>query len=95
MAAPTCCSALVLTPRCDVQGGFLAKVKVAEVWCPMTTEFYDQYLGNDNVRTRQLVSVSDTATSVPLSYISPSVIHSLTHSVLHHLHRSLVDRPLK
>jgi hypothetical protein len=88
MAAPTCCSALVLTPRCDVQGGFLAKVKVAEVWCPMTTEFYDQYLGNDNVRTRQLVSVSDTATSVP-------VIHSLTHSVLHHLHRSLVDRPLK
>lgn len=30
--------------RSVLQAGYLARVKVAEVWCPMTSEFYSEYL---------------------------------------------------
>lgn len=32
------------------QGGYIARVQCAEVWCPMTPEFYKEYLGT---RTRK------------------------------------------
>lgn len=38
------------------QQGHIAKVQCAEVWCPMTTEFYDEYLKADT-RKRSLLYV--------------------------------------
>lgn len=36
-----------------VKGGFIANVQCAEVWCPMTKEFYAEYLKKENSRKRQ------------------------------------------
>src|SRR5947207_9489030 len=38
------------------QRGYIARVQCAEVWCPMSTEFYEQYLQAD-VRNRSLLCV--------------------------------------
>ncbi|TVY51316.1 General transcription and DNA repair factor IIH helicase subunit XPB [Lachnellula cervina] len=38
------------------QEGFIARVQCAEVWCPMSTEFYDQYLQAD-IRNRLLFCI--------------------------------------
>jgi len=38
------------------QQGHIARVQCAEVWCPMSTEFYEQYL-QANVRDRSMLSV--------------------------------------
>ncbi|CAN4122252.1 unnamed protein product [Withania somnifera] len=39
------------------QGGFIANVQCAEVWCPMTEEFFSKYLKQENQRTRQALYV--------------------------------------
>lgn len=36
-----------------VKGGYIANVQCAEVWCPMTKEFFSEYLKKDNSRKRQ------------------------------------------
>ena len=42
----------------DLQrGGFIANVQCAEVWCPMTKEFYAEYLKPDNAPRRQALYV--------------------------------------
>ena len=42
----------------DLQrGGFIANVQCAEVWCPMTKEFYAEYLKPDNAARRQALYV--------------------------------------
>lgn len=42
--------------------GYLANVKCCEVWCPMTSEFYDQYLENQkDARTQRLLYVLNPA----------------------------------
>lgn len=35
------------------QQGYLANVQCAEVWCPMTAEFYEHYLKNNHSKRRQ------------------------------------------
>jgi DNA excision repair protein ERCC-3 len=40
------------------QQGYLANVQCCEVWCPMTKEFYDQYLGSElSERNKQLLYI--------------------------------------
>eukprot|EP00249_Psilotum_nudum_P022627 c28587_g1_i2 orf=196-1935(+) len=36
-----------------VKGGYIANVQCAEVWCPMTKEFFAEYLKLENARKRQ------------------------------------------
>lgn len=36
--------------------GFIARVQCAEVWCPMTPEFYREYLSRSCKMSRKLVS---------------------------------------
>ncbi|KAI3905263.1 hypothetical protein MKW92_049532 [Papaver armeniacum] len=40
-----------------VRGGFIANVQCAEVWCPMTKEFYAEYLKEANSKKRQALYV--------------------------------------
>jgi len=40
-----------------VKGGFIANVQCAEVWCPMTKEFYAEYLKKENSRKKQALYV--------------------------------------
>jgi len=40
-----------------VNQGYLANVQCAEVWCPMTKEFFAEYLKKDNVRRKELLYV--------------------------------------
>lgn len=37
-----------------VKGGFIANVQCAEVWCPMTKEFFAEYLKKENSKKRQV-----------------------------------------
>ncbi|MQL85572.1 hypothetical protein Taro_018080 [Colocasia esculenta] len=37
-----------------VKGGFIANVQCAEVWCPMTKEFFAEYLKKENSKKKQL-----------------------------------------
>lgn len=37
-----------------VKGGYIANVQCAEVWCPMTKEFYAEYLKKENSRKKQV-----------------------------------------
>lgn len=37
-----------------VKGGFIANVQCAEVWCPMTKEFFAEYLKKDNSKKKQV-----------------------------------------
>lgn len=39
-----------------VKGGFIANVQCAEVWCPMTKEFFAEYLKKENSKKRQVMS---------------------------------------
>ncbi|XP_009779256.1 general transcription and DNA repair factor IIH helicase/translocase subunit XPB1-like [Nicotiana tabacum] len=39
------------------KGGFIANVQCAEVWCPMTKEFFAEYLKQENQRKRQALYV--------------------------------------
>jgi DNA excision repair protein ERCC-3 len=39
-----------------VKGGFIANVQCAEVWCPMTKEFFAEYLKKENSKKRQVNS---------------------------------------
>ena len=41
------------------QSGFLANVSCVEVWCPMTSEFYAEYLHQKNARKRALLYVTN------------------------------------
>ncbi|PQM38464.1 DNA repair helicase XPB1 [Prunus yedoensis var. nudiflora] len=40
-----------------VKGGFIANVQCAEVWCPMTKEFFAQYLKKENSKKKQALYV--------------------------------------
>ncbi|KAK4488301.1 hypothetical protein RD792_004057 [Penstemon davidsonii] len=40
-----------------VKGGFIANVLCAEVWCPMTKEFFAEYLKNKNPKKKQALYV--------------------------------------
>nr|TKW16173.1 hypothetical protein SEVIR_5G281732v2 [Setaria viridis] len=40
-----------------VKGGFIANVQCAEVWCPMTKEFFAEYLTKDNLKKKQVLYV--------------------------------------
>ncbi|KAK4488311.1 hypothetical protein RD792_004067 [Penstemon davidsonii] len=40
-----------------VKGGFIANVLCAEVWCPMTKEFFAEYLKNKNPKKKQVLYV--------------------------------------
>ncbi|KAL8498485.1 hypothetical protein ACS0TY_021710 [Phlomoides rotata] len=40
-----------------VKGGFIANVQCAEVWCPMTKEFFAEYLKKDNSKRKQALYV--------------------------------------
>ncbi|WCJ39008.1 General transcription and DNA repair factor IIH helicase subunit XPB [Euphorbia peplus] len=37
-----------------VKGGFIANVQCAEVWCPMTKEFFAEYLERENFKKKQV-----------------------------------------
>jgi len=37
-----------------VKGGFIANVQCAEVWCPMTKEFFAEYLKKENSKKKQV-----------------------------------------
>ena len=37
-----------------VKGGFIANVQCAEVWCPMTKEFFAEYLKHENSKKKQV-----------------------------------------
>lgn len=37
-----------------VKGGFIANVQCAEVWCPMTKEFFSEYLKKENSKKKQV-----------------------------------------
>jgi len=37
------------------RSGYLAKVQCLEIWCPMTSEFYEEYLNEPNHRKRELL----------------------------------------
>ncbi|KAL5229099.1 hypothetical protein ABZP36_017364 [Zizania latifolia] len=38
-----------------VKGGFIANVQCAEVWCPMTKEFFAEYLKKENSKKKQVL----------------------------------------
>ncbi|TVU04970.1 hypothetical protein EJB05_48115, partial [Eragrostis curvula] len=38
-----------------VKGGFIANVQCAEVWCPMTQEFFAEYLKKENSKKKQVL----------------------------------------
>ncbi|XP_050377429.1 general transcription and DNA repair factor IIH helicase subunit XPB1-like [Argentina anserina] len=40
-----------------VKGGFIANVQCAEVWCPMTKEFFMEYLKKENSKKKQALYV--------------------------------------
>ncbi|KAI7742309.1 hypothetical protein M8C21_018788 [Ambrosia artemisiifolia] len=40
-----------------VRGGFIANVQCAEVWCPMTKEFFAEYLKKENSKKKQALYV--------------------------------------
>ncbi|CAN6480999.1 unnamed protein product [Victoria cruziana] len=40
-----------------VKGGFIANVQCAEVWCPMTKEFFAEYLKRENSKKKQALYV--------------------------------------
>lgn len=40
-----------------VKGGFIANVQCAEVWCPMTKEFFSEYLKRENSKKKQALYV--------------------------------------
>ncbi|KAK3165132.1 hypothetical protein QOZ80_1AG0029310 [Eleusine coracana subsp. coracana] len=40
-----------------VKGGFIANVQCAEVWCPMTKEFFAEYLKKENSKKKQALYV--------------------------------------
>ena len=40
-----------------VKGGFIANVQCAEVWCPMTKEFFAEYLKKENSKKKQVCLV--------------------------------------
>ncbi|XP_028551963.1 general transcription and DNA repair factor IIH helicase subunit XPB1 isoform X2 [Dendrobium catenatum] len=40
-----------------VKGGFIANVQCAEVWCPMTKEFFAEYLKKENSQKKQALYV--------------------------------------
>ncbi|CAI9273672.1 unnamed protein product [Lactuca saligna] len=40
-----------------VKGGFIANVQCAEVWCPMTKEFFAEYLKQENSKKKQALYV--------------------------------------
>ncbi|KAK2066892.1 hypothetical protein P8C59_000672 [Phyllachora maydis] len=40
------------------QQGHIAKVQCAEVWCPMPTEFYDEYLRSNSAKKRTLCAMN-------------------------------------
>jgi superfamily II DNA or RNA helicase len=44
-----------------VKGGFIANVQCAEVWCPMTKEFFAEYLKKENSKKKQVnvITVQD------------------------------------
>lgn len=41
-----------------VKGGFIANVQCAEVWCPMTKEFFAEYLKKENSKKRQVRQIN-------------------------------------
>ncbi|KAL0297610.1 UNVERIFIED_CONTAM: General transcription and DNA repair factor IIH helicase subunit XPB1, partial [Sesamum radiatum] len=45
-----------------VKGGFIANVQCAEVWCPMTKEFFAEYLKKENSKKKQ---VGDNSIDIP------------------------------
>ncbi|XP_022158845.1 DNA repair helicase XPB1 [Momordica charantia] len=40
-----------------VKGGFIANVQCAEVWCPMTKEFFAEYLKKENSKKKQALYI--------------------------------------
>uniref|UniRef100_A0A803M3D7 ERCC3/RAD25/XPB helicase C-terminal domain-containing protein n=1 Tax=Chenopodium quinoa TaxID=63459 RepID=A0A803M3D7_CHEQI len=40
-----------------VKGGYIANVQCAEVWCPMTKEFFTEYLKEENSKKKQALYV--------------------------------------
>lgn len=47
-----------------VKGGFIANVQCAEVWCPMTKEFFAEYLKKENSKKKQVNIASTPANSI-------------------------------
>lgn len=50
------------------QQGYIARVQCAEVWCPMSTEFYEQYM-QANVRNRSLFCVMNPSKFQACQYL--------------------------
>lgn len=44
-----------------VKGGFIANVQCAEVWCPMTKEFFAEYLKKENSKKNRFVNIIKSA----------------------------------
>lgn len=42
-----------------VKGGFIANVQCAEVWCPMTKEFFAEYLKRENSKKKQVCALEN------------------------------------
>ncbi|GFZ06894.1 DNA repair helicase XPB1-like protein [Actinidia rufa] len=59
-----------------VKGGFIANVECAEVWCPMTKEFFAEYLKKENSKKRQ---VGDNSIDIPEANV---MIQISSHAVL-------------
>jgi len=55
-----------------VKGGFIANVQCAEVWCPMTKEFFAEYLKKENSKKKQV------SLYCSLSYIPAENLHKVS-----------------
>ena len=51
------------------QKGHIANVQCAEVWCPMTAEFYQEYL-RENARKRMLLYIMNPTNNVNFNSLS-------------------------
>lgn len=56
-----------------VKGGFIANVQCAEVWCPMTKEFFAEYLKKENSKKKQ-VYINPKCSQLLLSFILHPVL---------------------
>lgn len=59
-----------------VKGGFIANVQCAEVWCPMTKEFFAEYLKKENSKKKQVSFIYKNISFVILILLISAIIRS-------------------
>jgi superfamily II DNA or RNA helicase len=58
-----------------VKGGFIANVQCAEVWCPMTKEFFAEYLKKENSKKKQVNLCSCRENTKFCPYCAQNEVH--------------------